>query len=374
MNAPVSHTGRPPLAHIPPEIGCALDYELLAPHFMEPSRLAYVAGGCGHDISVAANRRAFDAWAMVPRVLHDVRQGHTRCTIAGQAFAHPLLLAPVAHQRLAHPQAERESARAAAAMQACIVASTLSSVPLEEIAEHSGPQRWFQLYLQPERKDTLDLIARAGGAGYQAIVLTLDAAIQMASRRALQAGFRMPADCTPANLQGYAPVELPHLDHDASRIFQGAMRQAATWADLDGLLAHTRLPVWIKGVMHPDDARELQRSGVAGIIVSNHGGRGLDGAPATLAALPAVRAAVGTDYPVLLDGGIRSGSDVFKALALGAQGVLVGRLQMYALAVAGALGVAHMLKALREELEVCMALTGCATVQDIHAGCLLPVN
>ncbi|MEG2045780.1 MAG: alpha-hydroxy acid oxidase [Comamonas sp.] len=367
-------SGQPPLPQIPADIGCALDYELLAPHFMAAPRFAYVAGGCGHDLTVAANRRAFDQWAMVPRLLRDVRQGHTRCSIAGQGFTHPLLLAPVAHQRLAHAQAERESARAAAAMQACFVASTLSSVPLEEIAAHGGPQRWFQLYLQPQRADTLDLLARAERAGYQAIVLTLDAAIQMASRRALQAGFVMPPDCTPANLQGYGTAPLPQLTHDASRIFQGLMRQAATWEDLDWLLAHTRLPVWVKGVMHADDARNLQARGVAGIIVSNHGGRGLDGAPGTLAALPAVRAAVGPHYPVLLDGGVRSGSDVFKALALGAHGVLIGRLQVYALAVAGALGVAHMLKALREELEVCMALTGCVTLDDIHPGCLLPAQ
>jgi isopentenyl diphosphate isomerase/L-lactate dehydrogenase-like FMN-dependent dehydrogenase len=158
---------------------------------------------------------------------------------------------------------------------------------------------------------------------------------------------------------------------DGSRIFQGLMRAAPTWPDLAWLMSQTSLPVWVKGVLHPDDALALQAAGVAGVVVSNHGGRSLDGAPASLAALPAIRAAVGDAYPLLLDGGIRSGADVFKALALGADAVLVGRLQMYALSVAGPLGVAHMIKLLREELEVCMALAGCATLHDIDAGALL---
>jgi isopentenyl diphosphate isomerase/L-lactate dehydrogenase-like FMN-dependent dehydrogenase len=157
-----------------------------------------------------------------------------------------------------------------------------------------------------------------------------------------------------------------------SRIFQGVMRTAPTWIDLAWLLRTSTLPVWIKGVLHPLDAIKLKQAGCAGIIVSNHGGRSLDGAPASLDALPAVRAALGTTFPVLFDGGIRSGSDVFKALALGADGVLIGRLQMYALGVAGSLGVAHMITLLREELEVCMALAGCATVQEINAAALVP--
>ncbi len=148
------------------------------------------------------------------------------------------------------------------------------------------------------------------------------------------------------------------------------MRAAPTWRDLDWLMAQTRLPVWIKGVLHPQDARELQQRGVTGLVVSNHGGRGLDGAPASLRALPAVRDAVGARFPLLFDGGIRSGADAFKALALGADAVLIGRLQLYALAVAGALGVAHLLKLLREELEICMALTGCATLDDIDGDVL----
>jgi 4-hydroxymandelate oxidase len=285
------------------------------------------------------------------------------------ALPHPIMLAPVAFQALANAEAEIGSARAANAMESCIVCSTLSSRTLEEVAQAAGPNKWFQLYFQPERAATLALLERATLAGYGAIVVTLDASIQVASLRALRAGFRMPADCVAVNLGPQADVAVPAAG--ASRIFQGIMQVAPTWSELEWLIEHSTLPVWVKGVLHPDDARKLQAAGVAGLVVSNHGGRSLDGAPASLAALPAIRAAVGPGYPLLLDGGIRSGSDVFKALALGANAVLVGRLQMYALSVAGSLGVAHMLKLLREELEVCMALAGSATVSDIDRGALV---
>ena len=182
----------------------------------------------------------------------------------------------------------------------------------------------------------------------------------------------MPADCTPANLAAYPPPAPPGLGADDSRIFQGAMRHAPTWDDLHWLLQASPLPVWVKGVLHPDDARQLQAAGCAGLIVSNHGGRSLDDAPASLTQLPAIRAAVGAACPLLLDGGVRSGSDAFKALALGANAVLVGRLQMVALAVAGALGVAHMLQLLTEELHACMAQAGCAQLCDITPNCLTP--
>ncbi len=354
---------------IPADIRCAQDYELAAQRFMAASSYAYVAGGSGRDVTAAANLAAFAKWAIVPRLLRDVRGGHTRVTLGATHLPHPILLAPVAFQRLAHAAAEVGSARAAAATDTCMVCSTLSTSPLDEVARAAGAQRWFQLYFQPTREATLALLSNAEQAGFGAIVVTLDAAIQVASLSALRAGFRMPPDCVAANLPAQDHLAPPLAAH-ASAIFQGAMANAPTWDDLAWLQTQTSLPIWVKGVLHADDARALQASGITGIIVSNHGGRSLDGAPASLTMLPAVRAAVGADYPVLFDGGIRSGSDVFKALALGADAVLVGRLQMYALSVAGALGVAHMLKLLREELEACMAQAGCATVAEIDASFL----
>lgn len=358
--------------HIPPGIANAIDYERLAPQALEAGRLAYIAGGSGQDVTLAANRAAFGHWAIVPRLLRNMSTGHSRLTLGGMELPHPYLLAPVAHGLLAHPQAEVATARAAEATGTCLVASTLTSHTLEEIAASAGPARWFQLYLQENRAHTLDLLRRAEAAGYRAIVLTLDAHLQLPSRSALVAGFTMPPECTAANLVRYPPAPAPPLAPGASRVFQGAMRHAPTWDDLRWLLKSTRLPVWIKGVAHPDDACALQDAGVAGLVVSNHGGRGLDGSPASLAMLPGVRAAVGRDYPVLMDGGVRSGSDAFKALALGADAVLIGRLQLYALAAAGALGVAHLLQLLTEELHATMAQAGCATLADITPESLTP--
>lgn len=367
-----------PLNQIPADIHCAQDYESLARRFIAAPSYEYIAGGSGHDTTLNANRDAFAQWTIYPRLLRHVTAGHTRLDLLGQQLPHPILLAPLAFQKLAHPLGELETARAANAMQSGLIASTLSSHSLEDIARSAGTgadnetPRWFQLYFQPQREVTLDLLHRAEAAGYGAIVVTLDASIQLPSLRSRRAGFQMPADCTAANLENY-PTSAPIiLDPQQSRIFQGAMNDAPTWDDLDWLLTQTSLPIWIKGVLHPDDACALQARGVAGIVVSNHGGRTLDGAPASLQALPAIRAAVGDSFPVLLDSGIRSGTDIFKALALGANAVLIGRLQIYALSVAGALGVAHMIKMLREELEACMALAGCATLADIRRTALAP--
>jgi isopentenyl diphosphate isomerase/L-lactate dehydrogenase-like FMN-dependent dehydrogenase len=356
---------RPPLTAIPTEIRCAQDYEYLAEHFLAADRLAYIAGGCGDETTLAANRAAFATTRIWPRLLRDVGQGHTALDLFGRRLAHPILLAPLAYQTLAHPQGEIDVARGAAATDSGFVLSTLAGRTLEEVAAQAGAERWFQLYFQGERRHTLDLVRRAEAAGYRVLVVTLDTAIKLPSRRAQRAGFALPAAVLAANLANYPELAPPVVERGQSRVFQGVMAQAPGWADLDWLLAETRLPVVVKGVLHPQDAVLLKERGVAGLIVSNHGGRSLDGAPASLAALPAIRAAVGDAYPLLLDSGIRSGNDVFKALALGADAVLVGRLQTYALVVAGALGVAHLLRLLREELEVCMAQAGCATLAEI---------
>ncbi|WP_304306797.1 alpha-hydroxy acid oxidase [Pseudacidovorax intermedius] len=365
-----------PSDRIPPGILAARDYERLAGQFIPADRLAYIAGGSGEDWTAQANVTAFARWSSVPRVLRDLRAGHTRVRIGAEDWAQPICLAPVAFQKLVHPRGELETARAAAATHTALLLSTLATTPLEDVARllpaHDAlPRPWFQLYLQPRREDTLALVRRAEAAGYGAIVLTLDASIQLASHRALRAGFRMPADCVPAH--GASTAMAPAVPEGASRIFQGAMALAPRAEDLAWLRTATPLPVWVKGVLDPADARALADAGCAGLVVSNHGGRTVDGVAPSLSLLPAVREAVGPHVPLLFDGGIRSGADVFKALALGANAVLVGRLQLYALAAAGALGVAHLLRLLGEELQACMAVAGCARIADIGPDRLLAV-
>ena len=348
---------------LPPSIHCASDYEDLARQRLDAAVFAHMAGGAGRDVAVRANLAAFETLKITPRVLQDLRAGSTRCTLQGQERDHPVWLGPIAFQRLFHPGAEREAARAAAATGAGFVASTLSSLTLEEIAAAAGPDRWFQLYVQPTREATLGLVRRAEAAGYGAIVVTVDAPVHAPGLTSLRAGFRGGEQ--PANLVGQAGADAA-APPGGSRVFQGLMQAAPTWADIDWLRSQTALPLWLKGLMHPDDARAAVAAGVDGMVVSNHGGRGFDAAPASLSALPRIRAAVGENFPLLFDGGIRSGEDVFKAIALGADGVMLGRLQACALAVAGALGVGHMIKLLREELEVCMALAGCGSLADIR--------
>jgi len=365
------------LSYIPADIQCAQDYELLAPRFIPAPSFAYIAGGSGQDQTLAANRTAFSKWSVCPRLLCDVTQGHTRFNLLNNEFVHPIFLAPVAYQKLAHPHAEVETARAAEIMEACMITSTLANTSLEDIAainnnqngsngKNKSSEKWFQLYFQPSRAATLDLLNRAQAAGYSAIVVTVDASIRTPSMSAVRAHFHMPEDCVAVNVQDYEVTSTPTITTGQSRVFNGAMREAPTWVDLEWLLSQTSLPIIVKGVLHPQDAQTIKAMGCAGIIVSNHGGRSLDGAPASINCLARIRAAVGNDYPVLFDGGIRSGLDVFKAIALGADAVLIGRLQVYALSVAGALGVAHMLRLLREELELCMALAGCASLSDIR--------
>ena len=354
------------LNYIPADIQCAQDYELLAPRFIPAPSFADIAGGSGQDQTLAANRTAFTKWSVCPRLLCDVTQGHTRLHLFNREFTHPIFLAPVAYQKLAHPHAELETARAAEVMEACMITSTLANNSLEDIAATSSGDKWFQLYFQPSRSATLDLLNRAQAAGYSAIVVTVDASIRTPSMSAVRAHFQMPDDCVAVNVQHYEIPNAQTITTSQSRVFNSAMREAPTWVDLEWLLSQTSLPIIVKGVLHPQDAQKIKAMGCAGIVVSNHGGRSLDGAPASIDCLAKIRAAVGDDYPVLFDGGIRSGLDIFKAIALGADAVLIGRLQVYALSVAGALGVAHMLRLLREELELCMALAGCASLSDIR--------
>ncbi|MFN3586093.1 MAG: alpha-hydroxy acid oxidase [Moraxellaceae bacterium] len=356
----------PPLAALPAHLVSSADYERAARDHLDDNAWAYLQGGAADELTLAANRRAFDALGLWPRPLRRLPGGHTRLCLLGQAFAHPLLLAPLAWQRLFHAEGELATVRAAAVTDTGIVVSTLASTPLADIARAARAPLWFQLYWQGDRARTEALLHLAVAAGYQAVVFTVDAPVAGIRNREQRLRFALPPGVAAVNL----PPSPPPPAGLGNLLFDHLMATAPAADDLAWLCAHSPLPVLVKGLLHPADAAQAMAAGAAGVIVSNHGGRVLDGAPTAIAALPAVVAAVAGRGPVLLDSGIRRGSDAFKALALGATAVLVGRPAMHALAVAGALGVAHLLRTLREELEITMALCGCATLADIGPDCL----
>ncbi|HVL45203.1 MAG TPA: alpha-hydroxy acid oxidase [Acidovorax sp.] len=354
---------------LPPGLVTLADHEQHARAQLDDNAWAYFSGGAADEISLRANRSAWDALPLWPRVLRPLAGGHTRVPLLGRTLAHPILLAPVAFQRLAHPDGELAMAYAAAALGAGVVLSTQASVSLESVAQSVLPDPgrgplWFQLYLQSDRGFTQALVQRAEAAGYEALVLTVDAPTSGVRDRERRAGFRLPPGVGPVNLAGLQAPAPSALSPGQSALFDGLLHHAPTWDDIAWLQSITRLPVLLKGVLHPADARQAVSLGAAGLVVSNHGGRTLDTAPATAIALPRVVQAVGGAVPVLVDGGIRRGTDVLKAMALGASAVLVGRPAVWGLANAGAAGVAHVLRLLRDELEVAMALTGCATLTD----------
>jgi 4-hydroxymandelate oxidase len=360
----------PLLERIPREIAAVGDYEPYARRRLDDNAWTYLHSGSADELTFRWNKEAFDRLRLNGRVLADVRGGHTRLELFGQRYEHPLFLAPVAHQKLFHPEGELATVLGAGALQAGMVVSTLASTPLEDIAAQAEAPLWFQLYFQPDRDFTRQLVQRAEAAGYQALVVTVDVPIFGLRNREQRIGFHLPAGIDPANLRGMAAPAQPTLHPGQSIVFDGIMAAAPTWEDIAWVRSLTRLPLILKGITHPGDARRAVDLGVDGLIVSNHGGRSLDTLPASIEALPAVVQAVAGRLPVLLDGGIRRGSDVVKALALGAAAVLLGRPWVYGLAAAGPLGVAHTLKLLREELEVTMAMAGCATLADINTDLL----
>lgn len=377
----------PLLDGIPREIAAVTDYEPYARARLGDNAWAYLDGAAADEISRRWNREAFDQLALMPRMMVDVTGGHCRCELFGRVLNAPVLLAPIAWQTLFHPDGELATAYAASALGIGMVLSTLASCSIEAVAAAGkqggdGP-RWFQFYLQPERSLNEELIRRAEAAGYEAIVFTVDAPLNGIRNREQRVGFHLPEGIEAVNLrrpaaaddaEGFARRERSLAEKRKSRgpslVFDDLMVHAPRWSDLEWLVGFTRLPVIVKGLLHPDDAAEAVRLGAAGIVVSNHGGRTLDTLPASLDCLPAIAERLGGAVPILFDGGIRRGSDIFKALALGASAVLIGRPYIHALAAAGPLGIAHVLRLLQDELEATMALCGVKTLAEIGPGYL----
>lgn len=355
----------PVLERIPPEIAAVADFEPLARERMTAQAWAYLAGGAADEITLRRNREAFDELRLRGRVLADLKGGDTRLQLFGQTFEFPILLAPVAYLKLAHPHGEIAAALGAAAAGAGFIVSTHASVALEQLAAGAGPRRlWFQLYVQPDRKFTAGLVRRAEAAGYSALVVTLDAPVNGNRNREQRARFALPPGVEAANTRDLPPAPVRRGGRDAP-LCGGILEDAPSWRDLAWLRSLTRLPLLLKGIMAPEDAVRAIEAGVDGLVVSNHGGRTLDTLPASIEALPAVVDQVKGRVPVLIDSGVRRGTDVLKALALGASAALVGRPYVHGLAAAGAAGVAHVIGILRAELEVAMALTGCRDLPSI---------
>lgn len=361
----------PPLQTIPADIQSLADYEPYAKARMTPQAWAYFSGGAADEITLRDNHDAFSRYRFKGRVLQPVQQGNTRLQLFDMLLEYPILLAPVAFHRLAHSEGELATVTAAAAMGAAMVVSTQASVGIEHIAARAVAPLLFQLYWQPHREANLALVKAAEAAGCKALLVTVDAPVNGPRHREQRAGFALPADIEAVNLRGLPTAPVWYSKPGQSPVFGSNLLQAApTWEDMRWLKSMTRLPVVLKGVMNPEDARQALDAGMDGLVVSNHGGRTLDGLPASIDALAAVAAVVNKQIPLLLDGGIRRGSDVVKALALGADAVMIGRPYIHGLAAAGAVGVAHVLNMLRAELEVAMVLNGCHCLADIDASLL----
>lgn len=366
--------GHKPMVPVSPEL-----LEQKAKEALEPRAYDYVAGAAGAEHTARANREAFYGWRIVPRMLCDISQRNLSLELLGRRMPAPLLLGPVGVQGIIHPEAELATARAAAGLGVTSVLSTLSSRPLEQVAQAcaEGP-RWFQLYWTTHPEVTASLLRRAEAAGYSAVVVTLDTSVLGWRERDLQHPY-LPfllgeglanffSDPVFRSLLPRPPQEDPAA---AVRLWGGICSNTAlTWKDLGFLRQHTRLPVLLKGILCAEDAERALDSGVDGLIVSNHGGRQVDGAVAALDALPAVARAIKGRVPVLFDSGIRRGADAVKALALGARAVLLGRLYIWGLALGGEQGVREVLLNFLADLDLTLALSGYRSCAELGEGTL----
>ncbi|HEU0298804.1 MAG TPA: alpha-hydroxy acid oxidase [Longimicrobium sp.] len=335
----------------------------------------YYAGGAEDEVTLRANRAAFGRFFLRPRVLVDVGEVDTSVELLGERLSMPILLAPTAFQRLAHPEGEKASACAARAAGTLMVASTLSNTPIEDVAAVAPGPLWFQLYVFRQREITRALVERAEAAGCTAICLTVTVPVQGNRERDTRTGFRLPPELEMANFTGLRQAVFPDdaagsgLEAFIGREFDPTL----TWGAVEWLRSITRLPIVLKGIVVPEDAARAVEHGADAVIVSNHGGRQLDCAEPTLLALPRVAEAVAGRIPVLMDGGIRRGTDVVKALALGARAVLIGRPVLWGLAVDGQAGVERVLEMLRGELRRTLALLGRASVRTVDASAITEI-
>lgn len=338
------------------------DFERLAEGVLEAGAHGYFAGGAGDERTLRDNVAAFGRWRIRPRMLVDVTEVETETTVLGAPVSMPILVAPVAFQRLAHSDGEPGMARAAAAAGTLMCVSTLATAGPREVSEAApGAPRWFQLYCFRDRGVTRALAEEAVASGFEAIALTVDAPRAGRRERDARSGFAIPPEVTVPSLDAAVGGHSPMNIHEIFALVDPGL----TWRDLESLVADIGLPVLVKGVLTAEDARLAAEHGAVGVVVSNHGGRQLDGVPASLEALPEVVEAVGDRIEVYMDGGVRRGTDVVVALALGARAVLVGRPPLWGLAADGEAGALRVLELLRDELALALCLTGCPSPEAV---------
>ena len=327
----------------------------------------YIAGGAEDEVSLRRNREAFAKWALRPRVLVDVSKRDTSTSVLGQRVSMPILVAPTAFHGLVHPEGEVATARGAAAAGTLMVVSAVATKDLEEVAKAGAAPRWFQLYVWKDRDVTAQLVKRAVKAGYGAICLTVDTPVLGRREKDERNAFTLPPGLSIANVRLAGLAGLPASERGSAfaKYVAELLDPAVTWRDIAWLRSLTSLPIVLKGILTAEDATLAVEHGVAGIIVSNHGGRQLDSTVGTLEALPDIVAAVQGRVEVFMDGGVRRGTDVLKALALGAKAVLIGRSILWGLALGGSDGVRRVLEHLRGELELAMALTGRTAIAQV---------
>jgi 4-hydroxymandelate oxidase len=344
-----------------------LEYEARAREVLEPSAFDYYVSGAHDEITVRDNRAAYDRLRIAYRVLVDVSTRDLGTTVLGTKVTFPVLVSPTAFHAMAHPQGELATVRAAGAAGTIMMLSSLSNTDVEDVvAAASGPV-WFQLYVYRDHSATEALVRRAEAAGCEAIVLTVDAPRLGCRERDVRNRFHLPQGLAVKNMlaAGYGAVAERAAESGLAAYFASLIDPSLSWDAIAWLRSITRLPVLLKGIVRADDATRAVQAGCAGIVVSNHGGRQLDTSVATIEALPAIADAVGSRAELLVDGGIRRGTDIVKALALGARAVCVGRPVLWGLATDGQAGVEHVLGLLRDELDLAMTLCGAPTIADL---------
>ena len=342
------------------------DFEPIAREALTQMIYDFYAGGAEDEVTLRENREAFRRRFLKYRVLVDVAERDTRTTVLGEELPHPVILAPTAMHKLAHPEGEAATARAAAGLGVLMTLSSVSTTTLEDVAAAApGGPRWFQLYCYSERAVTEMLVKRAYAAGYTALVVTVDVPYLGRRERDFRNAFTLPEGIRLVNFDRPVPERAGEGDSVLSQFIATLQTPTLSWDDLDWLRSLAPIPMILKGIVRADDAATATDRGIEGIWVSNHGGRQLDGAIATADALPEVVAAVRGRASIIVDGGVRRGTDVVKALAMGADAVAIGRPQLWGLASDGENGVRRVMEMIRDELSLAMALCGCRNVAEI---------